>query len=169
MKLNSKILFLLSVVLCLSMFFFGWFLFNKIAYLDKSIAETNDKIFNFRAELINLKSWERFLDETGNERKILSSAFVNEKSLVHFIEDLEKSGRENGVEVEVHAVNLAEGQNEPPSFRLESAGNFSSVYKYLISLETLPYEIVFRRVFWDAESEGKWRGVYEINLVSYEY
>lgn len=168
MKINSKIFLIFSFTVLVFVIFGGWFLFNRISVLDKSIGETNISILNFTNDIKNLKSMESFLRESSEERKVLERAFVSEDGLVKFIEDLEENGKESGVDVEVNLATVSQDQSDSPSFRIESRGSFSSVYKYLTSLENLPYEISINRTSLDSEGEGKWRGIYEIKLLSYE-
>src|SRR3989338_3772690 len=68
--------------------------------------------------------------------------------------------------------NLAQGQkNSWPSFRLETSGKFSSVFRFPLLLENLPYEISFEEINITKSGDLKepWNAVYAIKLLSYEF
>src|SRR3989344_809666 len=121
------------------------------------------------------KILERFASESGETREriaIFNSKLKDLKIFENFIEDLEGVGRDSGVDVRVESANLAASPKDAgPSLHLEARGNFSSVFKYSLLLENLPYEIVFEKIDIDkvVGEDAPWRGDYIIKLLSYEF
>lgn len=168
---NSKILLAVSLA-SLSCSILGVaFLYGALGRLAQEASDIKARIIAFDSQLRNFKVSESFIANTENERKVVEESFVNRDNLVKFIEDIERAGKESGVDVHVQSADLAAGPKDSgPSFRLEASGNFSSVFKYSFLLENLPYEISFTEINITKSGDVKepWNALYVIKLLSYE-
>jgi len=164
--LPASIVFLITLALCLI------FLYKILERFASESGETRERIAIFNSQLKDLKIFENYIADTKNERFLIEKTFINRDELVTFIEDLEGVGRDSGVDVRVESANLAASPKDAgPSLHLEARGNFSSVFKYSLLLENLPYEIVFEKIDIDkvGGEDAPWRGDYIIKLLSYEF
>ena len=170
---NSKILLGAVLMVFILLLVFWAFLFRTIGGLSEEMGLIKGRIIAFDLELKNLKVLENFLSDTGPQREVIASGFVSESELIDFIEDLEGSGRDVGAEVKVESATFSSsGQGSVPSFRLQASGSFDSIFKLMLVLENLPYEIDFEDLsLTKSSTEGKvslWNGVFIIKLLSYE-
>ncbi|OGF51524.1 hypothetical protein A2739_02855 [Candidatus Giovannonibacteria bacterium RIFCSPHIGHO2_01_FULL_43_100] len=164
--LPASIVFLIALVLCLI------FLYKIMERFSGESSETRGQIAIFNSQIKDLRVFENYIADTENEKLLLEKAFINRDELVMFIEDLERVGRDVGVDVRVESANLAASPKDiGPSLHLEARGNFSSVFKYSMLLENLPYEIAFEKIDIDktGDVDAPWRGDYIIKLLSYEF
>ncbi|HBT81821.1 hypothetical protein A3B26_01655 [Candidatus Giovannonibacteria bacterium RIFCSPLOWO2_01_FULL_48_47] len=173
-RINSKILLALALLLFGALAALGGFMVWRLGLLTKELGEIQGRILSADVKLKNLKAFEKILDERRSERAVIEDLFLNEKEIVRFIEDLEEAGRTSGVELEVQSAALAPGPKElGPSFRLSAAGDFNSLFQYLLLAENLPYETAWEQItLQKTAAEGKapsWSGLYTLKLLSYEF
>src|SRR3989344_2064798 len=145
---NSKTLLTVSLTLLLCSMFGATFLYRALEKLAEESGEAKDRLLTFDSQLKDFKIFESF------------------------IANIERVGGEGGVDVRVESANLAPGQkNSWPSFRLETSGKFSSVFRFPLLLENLPYEISFEEINITKSGDLKepWNAVYAIKLLSYEF
>ncbi|OGF80489.1 hypothetical protein A2W48_00930 [Candidatus Giovannonibacteria bacterium RIFCSPHIGHO2_12_44_12] len=169
---NSKTLLTVSLTLLLCSMFGATFLYRALEKLAEESGEAKDRLLTFDSQLKDFKIFESFIANTENERKLVEESFVGREGLIKFIENIERVGGEGGVDVRVESANLAPGQkNSWPSFRLETSGKFSSVFRFPLLLENLPYEISFEEINITKSGDLKepWNAVYAIKLLSYEF
>lgn len=170
---NSKILLGAVLTVFILLLIFWAFLFRSIGGLSEEIGLIKGRIMTLDLELKNLKVLENFLSDTAPQREEISGGFVSENELIDFIEDLEGAGGNVGTEVKVESATFS-GDKEAsvPSFRLQASGSFDSLFKLMLVLENLPYEIDFEDLsFTKSSADGKtssWNGVFIIKLLSYE-
>ena len=170
-RINSKILLALALLLFGALAALGGFMVWRLGLLTKELGEIQGRILSADVKLKNLKAFEKILDERRSERAVIEDLFLNEKEIVRFIEDLEEAGRTSGVGLEVQS---AAGPKElGPSFRLSAAGDFNSLFQYLLLAENLPYETAWEQItLQKTAAEGKapsWSGLYTLKLLSYEF
>ena len=149
-------------------------MYQLLGRLSEDILGTRGRISGLDSELQNLKLFENFLADTALSRERIKSGFVSRGNLVRFIEDLEQVGKDGGIAVEVDSASLAATPEERgPSFRLSAKGSFSSLFQYLLTLENLPYEIVFEEIHLNSATGEKdkiiWSAAILIRLISYEF
>jgi hypothetical protein len=171
---NSKILLGVSSGSLVLLLILAFLLLGSLNNLASEKEEIRERILALDTDLKNLKVLESFLIQTQEERGIIEPAFVRGGDFVPFIEDLERVGAESSVEVRVESAILGGSAAAPkePSFRLTAEGSFSSLFRYMLLLENLPYEIAFGEVRFvknlNESGEGIWIGTFIINLKSYE-
>lgn len=170
---NSKILLALAAILLAGMILTGGFLYRSLGNLVREIREVERRAAILDLDLRNLKVLESFLSGTARERDAIRKGFVGKDNLVLFIEDLEKAGRENGINVSVESASFSVNPNDPgPAFRLDAKGSFSALFRYLLFLENLPYELAFEEIHLNAVSgrkADKWDSAFIVHLLSYEF
>ena len=150
----------------------GVLLFISMGGMVREMGEIRGRILSLDLELKNMKILENFLTETVGGRERIAGSFVGEHDLVRFIEDLEDGGERNGVRVRVGSAALASGVTQAgPTFMLEAEGSFASIFRYMVFLENIPYEIILEDVDMTSISQdGKkiWKGSFIVRLLSYE-
>lgn len=170
---NSKILFVASLGFLACSIFGAVFLYGALGGIAQEIGEARGRIAALDSELKNLKIFEKFIADTEKDMERIRESFISRDELLRFIDDVENAGRESEVGVRVESANLStDGINDSgPSFRLEASGNFSSVFKYSLLLENLPYEISFEEmnITKSGDENEPWRAVYVVKLLSYEF
>lgn len=173
-RINSKILLVMSLLLFSALAALGGFMVWRLGLLTKELGEIKGQILSVDVKLQNLKAFEKILDERRSDREVIENLFIGEKEIVRFIEDLEEAGRTSGVGLEVQSAALAPGPKElGPSFRLSAAGDFKTLFRYLLLVENLPYETAWEQItLQKTAAEGKapsWSGLYTLKLLSYEF
>ncbi len=169
---NSKTLLIVSLTLMLCSLFGIAFLYRALEKLAEESSEAKERLLTFDSQLKDFKIFESFIADTENERMLVEESFVSREELIKFIENIERVGVGSGVDVRVESANLApDEKNSRPSFRLETSGNFSSVFRFPLLLENLPYEISFDEINITKSGDLKepWNAVYVIKLLSYEF
>ena len=167
---NSNILLMISVLVLTGLSFLAIFLYGKLKEMADDEYGLKSDISNLNNEVKDLKIFENFISDTGNDRKKISSGFVDSNGLVRFIEDAEQVGKNSGVDVNVESASPVINQKDlGPSFHLQASGGFGQVFRYSILLENLPYELAFEKINISKSDIGSWRGDYIIRLLSYEF
>ncbi|MCH7529597.1 hypothetical protein IIB50_00550 [Patescibacteria group bacterium] len=119
-----------------------------------------------------LRSIQNIVRDTEQQREQLNIYFVNEDSVVTFIETIEALGGKSGAEVEIVSVNIEErnteeGNSEFLRLTFSATGTWNEVF-YLFSLvELLPYKIEIKRASFESRKSGTiksnvWNGSFSI-------
>lgn len=175
-RMNSKILLALGTLSIVVFLAVGGALYWYFGVSLSDIGEVQGEIETLGLKLKNVKVLENLLNENAGEREIIQNSFLGQRDLVRFIEDLERVGRDSGIDLKVESASLVSRPEElGPSFRLRAQGSFSALFQYLLLLENLPYEISFEEAnlsfsgTGSRKGEAPWSGFYVIKLISYEF
>jgi hypothetical protein len=109
---------------------------------------------------------ERQLESTQSERLALLAQFVNEDSIVGFLEDVDHWGRQAGAIVKATSVS----EDKPITLDLQAIGTFKSVYHFLQLIERAPYQLKITRVIFshggETDNISSWKLELTIELLS---
>lgn len=172
MKFDSKVLIGIAACLFILLLGSGFFAVRYLGSLAEEMSNIDERILTLDLEIKNLKIFETFLRETDDERKLISQSFVSEQSLIKVVEDIEKIGVLSGAKVVTESASFVNDQKKViPTFRISTTGGFSSVFRLMLLLENLPYELAFDEVS-IIKTEGNagsiWTGTFIIKVISYE-
>jgi hypothetical protein len=107
---------------------------------------------------------------------LLQNFFVKKQGEVEFIEFLERSAKERGLEIEIDAVSLSSTKEmtnhgmEYLVLRFHVNGNWGPVWNFSEALEIFPYSIdidslALLRVDTEKTKPALWKGVYNIRVL----
>ncbi|MEK7596017.1 MAG: hypothetical protein AAB564_00480 [Patescibacteria group bacterium] len=174
MKSKNKLLILIVLFLANILAVAGWRQFFK------EIEQEKEKIaaIRFESEKINtkvdgVKNLDDLLKNTEKERNLINEAFIGEKDLVVFIEELEKIALMSKVELAVTGASLPQNNGKAgPVFRISLQGEFEGVYRFANLLANAPYQVFFEKISFRRvavkEEEGRpWQADLEAMVLSY--
>ena len=142
---TSKFRFAFPLLLAaVSILSYVWFF-----YLVKSTSEKSSALRD-SIELANRKetrilSTKNILITTEKERAKLDNYFIEESSVVSFIERLESLGRLSGAKITLTSVDTDKKRKNVLRVDLKASGKFENVYYLLSLIEALPFEINVNR------------------------
>ena len=121
-----------------------------------------------------IKTLNRFLYNTEQDRKSLDSHFAQSSNVVPFLDMLEKLASQVGSKAEVLLVNMPD-DNSGLDVEVKISGGFESMYKFITLLENSPYEIEITsfnmtKTFFDTankQSYSGWLANFKIKLLSF--
>lgn len=139
------------------------------SYFYFKIKEGGDRILELRKEIQIIqknkeenKSLEALIGNIEGDKNKIDKIFINEKEIINFIEEIEGLASQSNVSLDIISAKI-------PDFNFNVNGNFDSIFKFLVSLENMPYRIVLNRVFLQKnEGSGKWEIDFTILLTSYK-
>jgi hypothetical protein len=192
MKNNGKkflitvalMLFLNIVLACLC-----YFLFNFVNSQKKELAKTKNEIIEYNERIKNIEQLQSSLGQFEGQRADIGSLLLNKTSIVNFVEELEYLSEKTGVDLEMKKVDVSQGGENAPNFQFSVSGEFDDVYHFLYLLENDVYYVGFEMVDIskikikekeivigenkedkqiNESIEDKWKGVFEIRLLSFK-
>lgn len=169
---STKNKFVASVALIV---FINLVLFLVVVFLGRATASKKELVFDIKRQLAlyerriehvnRLEETQQKIEETSS---MLETMFVDEDSLVGFIEELEFLARNAGVGLEIKGIGFTGEQNKKPVFTVSLTGSFENIYHYFILLENMIYKVEFNKVDIEKSSEtGLWRSLLELKLLSF--
>lgn len=150
---------------------FGWWwTYNQIKKEGGGIEILNKEIADADSKQKNIKNLEQTLKSIGDQRVKINSIFADEKSVVRFIEDLEKLALVSGVALEINSASLpAKTDDGGPSFDLAASGEFGRLFKFLSLVEKMNYQIKMDRAGFDLSGKGPWKTSMRLRMLSYRF
>ncbi len=152
----------------------GGLLLRRLVTLGQELAWVRTEISVSESKQRNVKSLKNVLQEVSGRQERINDLFIDEKSLVRFIEDLEALAKESGVELKVDSAVLPQSPEEAgPTFEFTASGEFRNLFKYQRTLETSPYQLIFEKIETAKVSrEGVkkgpgWSARYKLKVISY--
>jgi hypothetical protein len=119
-----------------------------------------------------IQELKKTLARTEIERQSIDSHFVENDNPTIFLESLEYLGKQSGTMFTLSSV-LEVKEKDKPS-RLEAgfkaSGSFAQIYKLILLIENMPYEVEFKNVSLNAgisQTESLWEINGIINLISF--
>ncbi len=133
-----------ALALVLALAIFGALLYSKISSLYRSLVLVKTEV----AAVVNRGQGEHeaeaILKSRADDLKAIDYTFVSESSIINFIEKLEQIAKNSNVSLKVSAGNPVSLKDKiGPTFSLEASGDFQNIFRYLLLLENMPYEISF--------------------------
>lgn len=170
MKDKKLIIFFAAIILADVAAVFLWFyLYSKIEERQAGIAEIINNITFSEVNAQNLKLLKSQMEEASGDKEKIDKVFLEKKDIVSFMEYLEKTGKDIGVLVDFNSVKLGDTGKEKPYFQFSLNGKFENVFRFLVLLENVPYQIIFNRIDMSKnEEKGVWGANAGISLASYE-
>lgn len=101
-------------------------------------------------------------EEVGNKTKLDETILVK-KDIVPFMEYLEKTGKGIGVSVDFSSVNIGEIGKEKPRLQFSLKGKFENIYRFIVLLENVRYQIVLDQMILRKNGDG---GGWEANAAA---
>lgn len=150
-----------------------WQFFKEIKREKEKIAATRFESEKINIKIDGVKNLDDLLKDAEKERNLINGAFIGEKDLVVFIEELEKIALMSNVELAVTSASLPQNNGKSgPVFRISLQGEFEGVYRFANLLANASYQVFlekisFRRVS-VKEGEGRpWQADLEAMVLSY--
>lgn len=177
--LLSTIVFLVFVVLVLATA--QYFLFQEIknkieaaSSLENIVATQSDTI-----EYIN-STKQNLLDIEGDRKKI-ANYIIPSDGEVALLGDLEDLAKFNNLLVSVESLSLENKENLKNMgltnlvVQIKTQGKWSSIYKFLSQIESLPLEVTVEKVYLINKGnslngpfgENVWEGIFDIKVLKY--
>ena len=173
-KNNFAFSIVFAAVLILLPLALAGFIFQKLTALQWELSAIEREIVLLNSKQRNIKSLKGVLSELTDRPQRLDNLFIDEKTLVRFIEDLEELAKESGVELKVDSAVLPQSPEEAgPTFEFTASGEFRNLFKYQRMLENSPYQLVFEKIETAQVSrEGvkkgpSWSARYKLKVISY--
>ncbi|MBU1179038.1 hypothetical protein KKB69_01760 [Patescibacteria group bacterium] len=172
MTINNKkflISVILAVVLNLAFCFLAYLLARQINFKKNSFLETKNSIYFYEQRIKNIKDIKKELALRADKQNDIKLAFLNESSIVDFIERIEYLAKKAGVELKTRRADIAGGVEEKPVFDISLKGAFSNIYFFVSLLENDKYQLSFQRVYiQNPKLEKYWEADLELRLLSFE-
>lgn len=169
---NIKNKFVVSIILVVSvnllLFFVVVFLWNGISSKKKLVLDIKEQLVLYEKRIDHVNQLEQILEETEEARLKIEPLFVDEDSMVVFIEELESLADNVGVELEIKGVRFV-GEDKKPLFTLSANGSFENIYYFITLLENMTYIAEFSKVDIDKGSgPDNWASLLELKLLSFK-
>ncbi len=165
LKTTALIVFFILILIILE-----YFLLTKINTKKESFLKNQGELSFYWQSIENIKNTEKQLALHKKEISEIKSIFLNETSIIDFIQRLEYLAKQSKVSLEMERANIPRGESgEKPIFDLIIIGDFSEVYKFINLLENDIYQVVFEKVLIkeSLSDQDKWEASTKIKLLSY--
>ncbi len=107
----------------------------------------------------------RALEDTEKEREKLSEYFAAKTSAVAFIEQIEKLGKNAGVDLSVSSVSDGAKGGGAIELAFSATGSFSDMYRLIALIESIPYKVMLKKVdIQRMNDSGAWKGNFTVTL-----
>ena len=173
-RFNLHIKFgLILIILNVSALLLWWWIYNHAVSAQESIYTSRTGLDEISTRVENIKHLESVLSDVDLERQLVSSSFIDSKSIVHFIERMEEIATTTSVRLEVNAAALpATTKDIGPLFRLSIKGNFSNIHRFMDLLMNTEYQVFMERFALDQQFDSEkrpvgWMADVEVRVLSY--
>lgn len=166
-KFKKEPLILSIALLAISVSAF-WFIEGRINN-NKTIGDEAEASWLKEADRREeIRSLDRLVKDVEEEKKELESHFAQSSNVVPFLDMLEKLAFSTSAESEIISVGVSKDKAEL-LIEMRTTGTFEAVYKYLLLLESSPYQLEFITVdLHKLSGEGAdWGGNFKIKLLSF--
>ncbi len=166
-KFKKEPLILSLVLLTVSLAAF-LFLYSQIENNQKVTNEAQASWQQEQDRREGTRSLERLIMETERERKEVDSHFAEGSNVVPLLDALEALALSVSAKLDINSVDIAK-DGGGLLVDLKASGTFEAVYKYLLLLESSPYELEFMTVDLNKTGEGgaEWTGNFKLKLLSF--
>lgn len=116
----------------------------------------------------NLERFLRIYDQTVVGREKISNYFVSVETLPSFIERLEQAAREAGIIYTLSSTQpVTAGKQEVLQLVMATEGDFNRIYRFIKTLENLPYILTINQAYLSPSASGSWRANFNATLASF--
>ncbi len=142
MKNNkTNLILILSTSLLVAFIVFFFYFFNVIKNKNKHTSVVISTLTEKISEKEKLSVLEKKMAELGDINKKINNYLVNPSNIDSFVEYLENTGLNNGVELIVKSVEIEKTEKNKILISVYMTGSFSNVIKVISLLENAPYNI----------------------------
>src|SRR3989338_5198179 len=152
---KTKIMIFVSILLCILSFVFYTYCIYFINDKNKIIDDLEVYIVSQTKKQSEINSLKNELKKTTDKRESLSSHLVLTSNVVKFLENVESLVKESNTEVKISSVEFTKDKPVKLEVSFKAVGSFESLYKLLRLTENIPFEVEFKRVSFDADSQDK--------------
>ncbi|MCH7882909.1 hypothetical protein IIA95_00645 [Patescibacteria group bacterium] len=146
-----------------------WFFYSQIQKTRRALFLLTADIAAAELKQKNIRALTRLLQDIEQDRKKIENAFVDERSVVEFIKEVERVGDLSGARLTIESVSLLSGPREGgPIFRFTATGRFGSLFTFLHLLENINYQIAFEETRF-LRSQNRWTGTFRVRLLSFMF
>jgi len=145
--------------------------FLYIRGANQDIAELRNTIDRQLRVEAQLKSIKDILEDTKEERELLSGYFVDQDAVVSFIEKVESLAEATDVIINIISVDLIESESKSHqqlALKFSSIGSWDGTTHFIALLEVLPNHIVVTHTNLSSKLEGEgssiWNGSFAIDV-----
>lgn len=149
----------------------GWWLFYRTINSSGLKLETlRREISTAEAKQKNIKALAQTLGEISEKKSEINRVFVDEKSVIKFIEALEEMASVAGVSMEIPSASLpAKIEDGGPSFTLNLEGSFGRLFRFLSLVEKMDYQLKAESARFSVPEDADWNAQIKIRLASYNF
>ena len=176
MKYAKENIFLITVAavsVCGMVVAFGLYIwvFSQVRATITQASLMSEELQLLATQNTHTQTIRRLVRDTQEEQTKLDTYFVNEESLVAFLEDLEDIGMRTGVVLSVESVSVGQAVDKdelliPLILNVKSTGSFQSVVHTLALLESLPQATQITQARLTQSSENaSWNGLYSLSVL----
>ncbi|MFC1721074.1 hypothetical protein ACFLY0_02190 [Patescibacteria group bacterium] len=171
-KKTQRALLVAIVLNVIAIVFFAGAFF-MVAKKELAIANVIEEIQNEYVRIEKKQSTKNIVRDTHEERKQLNTYFIEQDTVVHFIETIEELGTFAGVDLVLEAVDVTSGKNAKLSIRVSAKGSWEDLIYFLALSESslLHIDIDSANVVKIKEGledeEGYWSGDFIITVHSF--
>ena len=170
MKNKKLIIFFAAIILADAAAVLLWL--HLYSEIEKQKASISEIAYNFAfsgANAKNFKLLKNQMDENIGNKKKLDEIFLEKKDVVPFIEYLEKTGKDIGAAVDFSSVKIDDAGKEKPRLQFALKGKFENIFRFIVLLENVRYQIVFDGININKSGEnGGWEANVGVLLASYK-
>jgi hypothetical protein len=189
-KINYKNLLISMVIINLIALGGFYFLYWKIQQKNNHIASIIGSLRVKNEKEVKYKLMERNLRELKTERALINKYFIkggNQEGVVNFVEEVEKLGEKNNLEITIRSLVLTEKEGirldkkriqksslDILRLTLQTNGNWDDSVNFLKTLELMPLQMEFSKAYLEKRSQIKdgekktvshWQGTFEIKVL----
>ena len=149
----------------------GWWRFYRgINNMSSSLDILREEVLVAETKQKNIKLLAQTLDTISEKKSKIDTVFIDEQSVVRFIEDLEEVASTAGVSLEIASASLPTQTGAGgPSFDLKLGGSFGRLLKFLTMIEKTSYQLKIETASFGALEEGRWSLQLKLQLLSYKF
>ncbi|MDQ3089823.1 MAG: hypothetical protein M3Q24_01560 [bacterium] len=139
---NTLILFLILTILLVGILVFGVLFINKKNDRTKELLTTVESSSNNSLLIQSLRLAEM---DPQSDLALLEQIALNRSDLISFIETLEETGRQIGINVKIASVSVEENVSsglDKINFKIETSGNWKGTMMFNKTLENLPNKTI---------------------------
>lgn len=170
-KKNKRLLALFSLINIMFLGVYGY-LFYVVASKNTETVVLYTTSHQQASDKEKIQELDRTIKDTEKERNNLSAYFVTKTSAVTFIEQIEKIGKNAGVDLSVNSVSGDAKGGGTTQLAFSAAGTFSDIYRLIALVESMPYKVTLKKADMQVTSDQKdgstiWKGGFVVTLESF--
>ncbi len=168
--MNANITKTAIVVVLLNAALMGgwWYTFKWVRDAKTAAVASAEVIATSEAKQNNIRALGAFLQDIESDRAKIEGAFINSKTLVSFIEEIERLATQANVGLVIELVTLPRSSDGFPVFHLKTDGSFNGTYRFLALLEALRYHVSLTNVqMFENSVQKTWSSAIQLELLSY--